>query len=81
MTINGHQFFFAPDESVDTDLVIAYQVDVNGNTESRYLTISAATIANWRADTSRPSVDSGARIEDAGLKYISVVSLQELGLS
>ncbi len=71
MTINGHQFFFAPDESVDTDLVIAYQVDVNGNTESRDLTISAATIANWRADTSRPSVDSGARIEDAGLKWAS----------
>ncbi|UVW36133.1 hypothetical protein NYF23_05845 [SAR92 clade bacterium H455] len=71
MTINGHQFFFAPDESVAGDLVIAYQVDVNGSIDSRELTISAATIANWRADTSRPSVDSDARIEDAGLKWAS----------
>ena len=71
MTINGHQFFFAPDESVNDDLVITYQVDVNGSTASRVLTISAATIANWRADTSRPSVDSDARIEDAGLKWAS----------
>ncbi|MDC1514246.1 hypothetical protein N8456_09150 [Porticoccaceae bacterium] len=71
MTINGHQFFFAPDESVDGDLVLGYQVEVNGSIESRDLTISAATIANWRADTSRPSVDSDARIEDAGLKWAS----------
>lgn len=66
---NPSQLFIAPSSAQDGDLVIDYTVQTQTGTESRKLIIKEQTIDNWRLDSNRPPVNSGARFEDAALKW------------
>jgi hypothetical protein len=68
---NLDQFYIAPSSAQEDDLVITYQVNTDEGIVSRTLTITEQTIANWRIDSNRPSVNSDARFEDAAIKWAS----------
>ena len=66
--INDNWYFY-PDGWTG-DLTVSFEVKTEDGTEIRDMTINAQTIANWQADSERPSLDN-SRIEDAGLQWVA----------
>jgi hypothetical protein len=77
LQIDGDQWFFSLNASFAGDLILDYSVQKAASEEQRQLTISAQTIENWRNDSARPTIESGTRIQDAGLKWASPEPEQE----
>ena len=77
LQIDGDQWFFSLNASFAGDLILDYSVQKAASEEQRQLTITAQTIENWRNDSARPTIESGTRIQDAGLKWASPEPEQE----
>ena len=77
LQIDGDQWFFSLNASFAGDLILDYSVQKAASEEKRQLTITAQTIENWRNDSARPTIESGTRIQDAGLKWASPEPEQE----
>lgn len=66
--INDHWYFYP--EGWTGDLTVSFEVQTENGPETRDVTINAQTIANWQADSERPSLDNSS-IEDAGLPWVA----------
>ena len=69
LKVEHDNWYFYPDGWTG-DLTVSYEVQTDNGTATGDMTIDAQTIANWQADSERPSLDN-SQIEDAGLKWVA----------